>query len=616
MPCTHRPRFTKKALTRMHSIKGSKTDPRKPTWAVLGLFKNEGDIIREWCQHYIIQGANQIILVNNNSSDDWRSGLAELGHDQRITCLSDERQHAQESIYNDVFKSGIINSEWLLVCDLDEFVYARKGFESITDFLDSIPKSISSIIIPWKNFGSSGHTQHPDGRVTDNFTARAAACREIGKAISRTKTITSITIHEHLCRRGLRIRPSGALLDQSPVVDNDEQLLAADPLHLNHYSIRSLQYYQNVKMKRGNAYSPDHQFGPGYFGVRDRNEVADPELKTINASRFNPAERPRSWFDADLHPLPDGPRAPVFHLPAARPNAHAARRCVRSSWDAMPFKTKARLRLRVPVLQGLLKKALLGRASSFILAGRLPQKTGEVHRFMAALAQAASPATPRAPIILDGTRATPEAIALATAWLKLLKLEERTSWAASKHDRGALTIRPRRCAHALHPGQAMEANWRNAAQCLFENGTFRSQAKHTNQQKLYAFALPPSSSGRFQQEMRALLGRVAMMHNAPLLELDQLPLPEKLLALGSYRWIIGPYFDDLELVHALEQRKGPTTILILLSSGKRRSRALSKTLHCTGAAAHRLLQLPAKSPEAAIHDLMGWIASQNRTPNQ
>lgn len=370
-------------------------------------------------------------------------------------------------------------------------------------------------------------------------------------------------------------------------------------------------------MKRGNAYSPDHMFGPSYFEIRDRNEISDSELKTINAGRFNPAERPRSWFSAGLHPLPTGPSAPVFRLPGARASASSARRSTRSCWEGSPFRTRARLRLRLPGLWGLLQQTRLGRASSFILAGGLPRKIGGVHRFMAALAQAASPAAnPRARIIIDGTRATPEAIALATAWLKLLNLEGRTFWAASRQDRNAQTIRPQRGAYALRPGQAVEAHWRNAAQCLIENRTFRSKAKHPKPQTLYAFALPPASSRGFPQEMRALLSRVAMQHNAHLLELDQLSLSEKLLTLGSFRWIIGPYFDDLELIHALKQGKGASTTLILLSRGKRRSRALRNTLHCTAPAAHRLLQLPADSPDAAMQDLVGWIGSQGRRTDQ
>ena len=30
-------------------------------------------------------------------------------------------------------------TEWLIVCDLDEFIYSRKGFETISSYLRSLP---------------------------------------------------------------------------------------------------------------------------------------------------------------------------------------------------------------------------------------------------------------------------------------------------------------------------------------------------------------------------------------------------------------------------------------------------------------------------------------------
>ena len=59
------------------------------SFSMLALFKNEGDILWEWSRHYLHQGATQIILINNNSSDDWRGALGELGQDRRIVCLED-----------------------------------------------------------------------------------------------------------------------------------------------------------------------------------------------------------------------------------------------------------------------------------------------------------------------------------------------------------------------------------------------------------------------------------------------------------------------------------------------------------------------------------------------
>jgi hypothetical protein len=61
------------------------------SFSVLALFKNEGDILWEWSRHYLDQGATQIILIINNSSDNWSGALGELGQFRRIVCLEDSR---------------------------------------------------------------------------------------------------------------------------------------------------------------------------------------------------------------------------------------------------------------------------------------------------------------------------------------------------------------------------------------------------------------------------------------------------------------------------------------------------------------------------------------------
>jgi hypothetical protein len=91
-----------------------------------------------------------------------------------VTLLHDSITHRQSHIYNTAFNSHIqgSDSEWLLVCDLNEFVYARNGFATITDYLRTIPNDVSCIALPWKLYGSSGFDKHPETGVVSNFTYR------------------------------------------------------------------------------------------------------------------------------------------------------------------------------------------------------------------------------------------------------------------------------------------------------------------------------------------------------------------------------------------------------------------------------------------------------------
>ena len=146
----------------------------KATFAVLALFKNEATNIAEWISHYALQGASKIVLVNNNSTDHWRDALKKCAYQSIVEIKEDSRCHAQITIYRDLLKSGIFSDyKWLLVCDLDEFAYARNNYTTIAAYLETFPlKQVGAIMLPWKNYGSSGHDKQPES-LRSNFITRA-----------------------------------------------------------------------------------------------------------------------------------------------------------------------------------------------------------------------------------------------------------------------------------------------------------------------------------------------------------------------------------------------------------------------------------------------------------
>lgn len=150
--------------------------------SVLSIFKNEAANLEKWINHYLSdQQVDRIILIDNGSTDDWRPIVDSHQKKERITLLTDTRKHCQHIIYQDVFESGLIDTEWLLVCDLDEFAYARSGFTSLGQYLSQVDKETSFIMLPWKNFGSSGFIKQPSS-IRKSFTRRAPC------PISRTRT--------------------------------------------------------------------------------------------------------------------------------------------------------------------------------------------------------------------------------------------------------------------------------------------------------------------------------------------------------------------------------------------------------------------------------------------
>jgi hypothetical protein len=279
---------------------------RKHTLAVLAIFKNEATNISEWISHYAIQGATKIVLVNNNSDDDWQKAIRRCAHRQIVEVKDDTRHHMQKSIYREILKSGIFKDcKWLLICDLDEFAYARKGYTSIASFLESFPlKQVGAIMLPWKNFGSSGHQRQPKGLRT-SFIARArvpfpepAPGFSRGKYLCRVPFTRDVNIHHPYLRKGRLILSSGLDISHhlsyihggfAPTSESD---LEASFLHINHYPIQSKDYFVNVKSSRGDAYFSDPALqvkSMAYFEKFDRSDVVDEELASLARREERPA---------------------------------------------------------------------------------------------------------------------------------------------------------------------------------------------------------------------------------------------------------------------------------------------------------------------------------------
>ncbi|MFM7549759.1 MAG: glycosyltransferase family 2 protein [Cyanobacteriota bacterium] len=271
---------------------------RGAAFAVLAVFKNEATNISEWVSHYVSQGAFKIVLVNNGSCDRWRGALERSSFKDVLIIKEDPRPHAQLSIYRDVLKSGVFaDCKWLLVCDLDEFVYARNGYASIAGFLESFPlRRVGAIMLPWKNFGSSGHDLQPK-HLRESFIARARVPFpepvpgfSRGKYLCRVEFTRDIDIHHPLLKKGCYILSSGRDIScylsriYGGFAPNSESELEASCLHVNHYPIQSRSYFVSVKSVRGDAYFSDPALqvkNMAYFEKFDRNDIIDEELALL-----------------------------------------------------------------------------------------------------------------------------------------------------------------------------------------------------------------------------------------------------------------------------------------------------------------------------------------------
>ena len=283
----------------------------KPLFNVLAVFKNEARALPEWIEHYLEQGADKIILINNNSTDNWEERCKPYMHHSHVIFREDNRKWAQVEIYNDTFKDIGHESIFLLVCDLDEFMYAQNNYKTIKDYLHYAKKMDirGCIKIPWKNFGSSGHKKHPKGGIVKNFTYRKHYNEKSVtnvKYICRTKDVASLGVHLPKLVNGNYYNTSLEITDNQPIVLIDEEILKFESLVINHYAIQSEEYFREVKMTRGDAHNPraEKVRNMRYFEAYDVNQLLDEALFCL-ASEKRIKQKKRISLEKFYPSMPD-----------------------------------------------------------------------------------------------------------------------------------------------------------------------------------------------------------------------------------------------------------------------------------------------------------------------
>ncbi|OYU39115.1 MAG: hypothetical protein CFE33_11860 [Pseudorhodobacter sp. PARRP1] len=220
---------------------------------VLGIMKDEAMNIDEWVQHYISMGAGKIFLIDNGSTDDTVAKAKAWVAQGIVELVEYPQRYRQKQHYWSAIKEMKIakRCQWLLIADLDEFWFCPSG-ETIAAQLPDFYHS-DVIYANWRMFGSSGLDKHPQS-LRQGFTQCTPWRYAEGgrKYLCRTSVLkTQKTLKTH--------RVVGAC--SSRTVSENERF------HLNHYAIQSVEYFQKVKMTRGDVSSINAEMvrDMGYF---------------------------------------------------------------------------------------------------------------------------------------------------------------------------------------------------------------------------------------------------------------------------------------------------------------------------------------------------------------
>jgi glycosyltransferase involved in cell wall biosynthesis len=228
------------------------SDTKQYNLSVLAIAKNEGMVVEEFIQHYKEQKVDHVYLIDNGSTDDMVEKLQPFVNQGYVTVWSLPEPQKQMVHYNAVYPYIKSNTKWLLVADVDEYLFGVK--QPLGDFV--LETDELCFRVDWTIFGSSQLRQQPK-LIRKNFIHRQSTeFNNECKAMFQTDYVSNLNIHTHKYT---------ASIPPKTVKPLDSEL------RLHHYAIMSWEYFETIKMSRGDAMTVVNTRNKDYFERFDLN---------------------------------------------------------------------------------------------------------------------------------------------------------------------------------------------------------------------------------------------------------------------------------------------------------------------------------------------------------
>ncbi len=273
--------------------------------------KNEGAFLLEWLAHHRAAGFTDVLVFSNDCTDGTDAMLDRLQAMGWLTHVRNPGPHpegpqwaALKAADRHPLKAA---ADWVLVCDIDEFVAVKIGDHSVSALLAALPEA-TAITLTWRLFGNAGVVTFEDRPITETFRRAAPAVfawpwwaavfktlfrndnsfRKLGVHRPRSPDPTRTAAQAWFDGAGRRLPESylGARVFSDPRQDNFQ--LA----QLNHYPLGAMESYI-VKCDRGRANREASTFDMSYWVERNFASVADDSGLALQA--------PRAALLAELH---------------------------------------------------------------------------------------------------------------------------------------------------------------------------------------------------------------------------------------------------------------------------------------------------------------------------
>lgn len=242
--------------------------------SVGALFKNEAHCLREWLEHYIARGVEHFYLINDESTDNFMEILDSYISRGLVSLFNpkwDRYLGRQRDMYNSFILPRLSETRWLLMVDLDEFVWSPQGTHFPT-LLDTYFGGLAQIQVNHTYFGSNGHIEQPPSLVS-GFTRRSVELPSVSLGykyfLNTAYKFTSINVHH---------------ADHADPADKVERfkIFSQEWWRLNHYSCQSRDFWLKIKCTRGDSDNFRVRSADDGFAELDKNDVEDLGLYAQN----------------------------------------------------------------------------------------------------------------------------------------------------------------------------------------------------------------------------------------------------------------------------------------------------------------------------------------------
>lgn len=202
--------------------------------SIAAIVRNEAPYIAEWIEYHGLVGIEHFYIYDNGSTDDLAEVLRPYLLDGRATLIAWPDFPGQISAYNHALKIFGRDSEWMALLDIDEFIRVDGG-RRLAAALAEFASEADQILLPWLQFGSSGHDAKPDALVIEAYVHRQQTPHKQPKSIVRPQAIRWAGVHHCETLSGRTVNGAGERVAEQWILDRP----ADGPIRVHHYFTKS-----------------------------------------------------------------------------------------------------------------------------------------------------------------------------------------------------------------------------------------------------------------------------------------------------------------------------------------------------------------------------------------